>query len=616
MALATAAALTGCSSDTSSPEQQAEQADTILTDAQANEAAQPATNTLTGTKPFVSAEQLRSLSDIQLNSVNMLNYLVVLVQQIYESTNSRLLLEEIYSELVDNVSPDAVDEETLDYINDILDNLQGYKMLTAKRERLQTIYERAQAQAAHQAIPNPLGLLATAASGNLIMLATSVIYMAVDAATTYTSAMTQAETEYMQSGWGLDDEESETLHNSRKQMFNYTVNIVNDYGLPGSLALTEASVDNYVEWQSSEVANRLRFFEKNADTYCALGEYWLLLARAYQECGDAPRCVKAVETYEEFATGILRKDSSYAKTLSLALAACDDAQDGSFAEHAETWAAAILENCSDDDWALRYYAAQTYVALAGTTGDLSFLARAYETALDNANELMPEQRSQNATYLSPVEKLDDASSLFWASDEQKERESYNNMLDAERKVALAPIYEPLVMNLELLRSIQVEHPEQVQGSTLEEIITAGGQLFLVNGLDERYATSQQTVAQSDSGLTYDRAEIRLPAAMVTSDTKITSTVSGEGSEATLSDWALDRVERGVEGDVSTFVAVYTSNMANNVGYQIGNTVKLSVDPWPEKELPTFECTFNVVSTKTQLLDNLAVWDDGLGFERA
>lgn len=615
MALATAAALTGCSADTSNQGQQTDQAETTP-ETSGDDAEQSASDALATSKPFSSAEQLRGLSDVQLNSVNMLNYLVVLVQQIYESTNSRLLLEEIYSELIDNVSPDAVDEETLNYIDDILENLQDYKMLAVKRERLQAIYERAQAQAANQAIPNPLGLLSAATADNLLTLASSVIYMAVDAATTYSSAMTQAETDYLQNGWELDDEESENLHSSRKQMFDYTVNIVNEYGLPGSLALTEASVDSYVEWQDAEAANRLRFFEKNSDTYCALGAYWLLLARSYQEQGDVQRCVKAVETYEEFTTGILRRDESYAKTLSLALAACNDAQDGSFAEHAEAWAAGILDNCSDDDWALRYYAAQVYVALAGQTGDLSYLARAYETALDNANELMPEQRSQNSAWLSPVEKLDDASGLIWADKEQKERESYNNMLDAERKVALAPICEPLVMNLELLRAIQVEHPDQVDGSSPEALITAAGQLFLVDGLDERYATPGEAATQDSSAVAYERSEVKLPATLVTTDAKLAVELAGESNSWTITDWALDRVERGTEGNVSTFVAVYKSEAAGNASYQEGDTVKLTIEPWPEKELPTVEVSFSVVGTKTQFLDNLAVWDDGLGFERA
>ena len=567
-------------------------------------------------KPFSSADQIKGLSSVQRNSVNMLNYLVVLMQEIGESKNSRLALENIYSGLINNVSPDAVDTNTLGWINDILDGLEKYRMLTVKRERLQIIYEKAQVEAAKSAIPSPLSLLSAVSSQNLVQFATSVIYMAVDAAASYSSAMTAAESEYLQGGWELDDQESEQIHQDRKEIFTNTVETVSEYSLPGSLALTEASVGDFVSWQEAKVANRIRFFEKNADVYCALGEYWLLLARSYQEHGDVKKCIKAVETYEELSTGILRKDYSYAKTLSLALAAAADAQDGSFVEHAEKWADAILANCSGDDWALRYYAAQTYIALAAGTGDARFLSRAYETALDNANELIPEQRSLNSAYLSPIQKLDGASGMPWASDEEKEKESYNKMLEEERKVALAPLYEPLVMNLELLRAIAVERPDAIQGSSPEEIIHSDGRLFLVDGLDERYASPNETYTPDSPGISYDCTEIKVPAALVTSSAKVTSVVNGADGAKTVDDWTLERVERGSDDDSSTFVAVYKSEQGKDAGYSDGCAVQLTVEPWPEKDMPIIEAAFNGASSKKMPWDNLAVWDDGYSFERA
>lgn len=43
-----------------------------------------------------------TLNDTQLNSINMLNYLVMLTQEINAATNSRLYLEEAYSSLINN----------------------------------------------------------------------------------------------------------------------------------------------------------------------------------------------------------------------------------------------------------------------------------------------------------------------------------------------------------------------------------------------------------------------------------------------------------------------------------------------------------------------------------
>lgn len=610
------ASLVGCGA---AQNEQSGQTSAVITDVEEvseEVAEQELSDDVVEEKPFSSADQLKELSAVQRNSVNMLNYLVVLMQQIGESKNSRLMLEDIYSSLINNVSPDAVDANTLDWINDILDSLEKYRMLTVKRERLETIYERAQADAAKAAIPNPLGLLSAASSKNLLQFATAVIYMAVDSVSSYTSAMSAAETEYLQDGWELDDEESEQIHQDRKEVFTNTVETVSEYSLPGSLALTEETVESYVSWENAKVANRLRFFEKNADVYCALGEYWLLLARSYQEHGDVKKCVKAVETYEELSTDILRKDYSYAKTLSLALAATADAQDGSFAEHAEKWAGAILSNCSGDDWALRYYAAQTYVALASETGNSKYLSLAYETALDNANELIPKQKSLNSVYLSPIEKLDGAGGMPWNSDEAKEKENYNNMLEAERKVALAPLYEPLVMNLELLRAIVVEQPDSIQGATPEEIIHSDGKLFLVDGLDERYASPNDEYVPDSSGISYDCTELKIPAVLVTSYAQITSLVNGSNGAKTIDDWSLNRVERGADDDPASFVAVYASEQGKDAGYCDGCSVELTIEPWPEKEMPQITASFKASSTKNKPWENLAIWDDGYSFERA
>ena len=274
-------------------------------------------------KPFSSASKLEELSEVQRNSVNMMNYIAVLMQQVIASKSNRLQLESLYSDLLNNVSPNAVDANTLDEIDQVLDTLENYRMLSVKRDRLKIIYERAQADAIKQAIPNPLTLLSAIESRSAAQLLASAVYMAIDSAASYASAMSDAETEYMQSGWELDDQESENLHNARKGMFSYTVQTVSEYELPGSIALNEEAVSSFVSWEGEQVANRLRFFEKNSDVYCGLGAYWLLLAQSYQEHANYEECIRAIEVYEQYSTGILRKDRTYAKALTVALLASE-----------------------------------------------------------------------------------------------------------------------------------------------------------------------------------------------------------------------------------------------------------------------------------------------------
>ena len=125
------------------------------------------------------------LDEKQINSINMLNYLVVLTQEINASKNSRLYLEETYSLLINNISPEVVDYRTQSEINYILNTMESYRLLEVKRERLQYIHEQNLAQAVRDAVPNPLGLMSAVQSMSLEKLAASVAYMAIDAYTSY-----------------------------------------------------------------------------------------------------------------------------------------------------------------------------------------------------------------------------------------------------------------------------------------------------------------------------------------------------------------------------------------------------------------------------------------------
>lgn len=588
------------------------------------------TEELDANAPFSSADQLTSLTDIQRNSINMLNYLAVLMQEISESKNSRLLTEEIYSDLINNISPSAVDERTLTTIESILETLEGYRMISVKRERLKAIYERAQANAASQALPDPLSLLSAVQSGGLAQLALSIVYMAADSAASYSSAMSEAENQYLQSGWELDDEESEVVHDSRTEMFSYTIEMVAEYELPGNLALTEKAVEQFVERKNTDIAGRIMYLESNAETYCALGAYWLLLAESYHEHDDWSECLRAIEVYENLSTGILRKDRSYAKALTLAIDAASRIGGDQSNDLVSRWADALIANSDIEDWALRYFAAQAYVALYGQTGDSEFCNKAFNTALNNTNELLRKQRKLNEAFLAPVEKaaveeeppLFDVLNIFSESEAEKRKkeiEDYNKMLEEERRTELPPLYEPLVLNLELMRAVAKEGliSEEILLET-DEIIHESGKLFLTAGLDARFtfASGSEKPKTSDGDIQFNRSELRVPVAFATLDTAISVEVDGEGEATTIDDWTLSRVDRETEDDIASFYAVYISQTAKDFAYQEGMLVSIDFQVSPSKELASLNKMYKAIQTKEHFWEQAALWDDGIGFEEA
>ena len=88
-----------------------------------------------------SAEQ-NQITEEMNNSIAMLNYMTVVNQQINDSSNSRLYLEEVYNSLINNTSPNAIDDRTQIQLGDMLNTIDQYRMIDVKRDRLQYIYEQ------------------------------------------------------------------------------------------------------------------------------------------------------------------------------------------------------------------------------------------------------------------------------------------------------------------------------------------------------------------------------------------------------------------------------------------------------------------------------------------
>ena len=192
------------------------------------------------------------LSNTQRNSVNMLNYMTVLTQRVNQSPNNQAFLEDVYSSLKNDLYPNAVDSKTQAQSTNLLDTINGYRMISVKRDRLEYIYEQNRAQALRQAIPNPMGLLSAVQSGHILKMAASVLYMAVDAKSSYDAATSQADLQYLKDGWELDDELADELHNSTINALNYMYNMVREYDLPGDYALNDESVEAFVTWTAKE----------------------------------------------------------------------------------------------------------------------------------------------------------------------------------------------------------------------------------------------------------------------------------------------------------------------------------------------------------------------------
>ena len=92
------------------------------------------------------------LNAMQKNSIAWLNYLAMLSQEINDSQNNKMYLEEAYSALINNTNPENVDEDTKNQLLSLMNIIDAYRFTEQKRERLQYIYEQNQAKAIKEAL--------------------------------------------------------------------------------------------------------------------------------------------------------------------------------------------------------------------------------------------------------------------------------------------------------------------------------------------------------------------------------------------------------------------------------------------------------------------------------
>lgn len=627
----TAVLLTGCSTDAKPAASEVTATPVVTVEATQVPTATPTvapTNTPMPTstptvaptaQPTATPNAAASLTSPQRNSINMLNWLALLTQEINASSNNRMFIEEAYSLIVNETYPNAVDIHTQDRLRGIRDALTRYRMIDIKRERLEYIFDQNKAEAVRAAIPNPLTLMTAVQSASLARLATTIVYMAVDSYTSYSSATTQAEMKYLQDGWALDDAESEVFYSLRSDAFDYMIDIVREYDLPGSLALNEQAVNDFVKWKNEpNTTRRIQFFESKVETYRAFGGYWLVLAESYYQNGDYAKCLEAIHPYEELSTRIFRHDNEYAKVLPLAIAsAAEVLPDAEYIPLVEKYAAAILDNCGNEDWALRYYAAQAYIGLYAKTEDTSYLHKAYGIVLDNVNGLVDTQTQQNETYLAKVVEAPIPAGTSNAK--STEIKNYNTMLRERRKTELPPIYEPLLLNCDLLFALSnqlgLSTADQVK---VDNILHPNGKpLFLNAFLDNQYRFSGKTAVDlsSDDMISFNGKEITVPVWMVSDYSAITLTILSNTKTGTISDWTVSRVDRKTEGDVTSYRAVLKSPTADAYTYIPEMTLTIDIVPHTNYGDDKITFTYTTINAKPNWYDYVAVWNNDIGFQR-
>lgn len=553
------------------------------------------------------------LSDTQRNSVNMLNYMTVLTQKINQSPNNQVFLENAYSSLKNDLYPNAVDNKTQAQSTSLLDTINGYRMISVKRDRLEYIYEQNKAQALRQAIPNPMGLLSAVQSGSTLKAAASILYMAVDAKSSYDAASSQADLQFLKDGWELDDQTADELHNSTKNALNYMYNMVRDYDLPGDYALNDESVEAFVSWTAKEnLVSKISWLESNQKTYEQFGSYWLELVKDYYDAENYAQCLDALNHYEKVSTRIFRKDLDYAQVLPMAIiSARETMSENQYVEFADKYCDLILANTKkysdseDFDWSKRYFVAQIYLDLYAKTNNAAYLESAYNIAFENVNILADSQKELNKTYLAEVKQIEKKKGA--TKREKKEVKEYNKALKDERKIALPPVNESLYLNCDLLFALADKLDiSQLEKDKIDSILHDNNkQMFLTKALDNRFWFDHKNdmVKAKDITLEFNGKKLVVPATCVTDRSSIIVSVKRGKKKHVIKDWKVKEVVRPKNSKVSDFEVTYESEKGSKYKYQDGDAITITIVPVSETPEENLVFTYNAKAEKVAFVFN-------------
>lgn len=538
------------------------------------------------------------LNDSQLKAINTLNYLTSLLQDIHDSKQNRIYLQEAFTSLKDNTHPD-IDSITQSYISDILNTLSNLRMLAVKRDHLEYIYEQKRAQALKAAIPNPLSVLNVVQSANPIKALASLAFMAVDSVGSYLSANAENDLQYLQDGWELDEQETKQLDQSQINAFNYMVDVVRDADLhkdDALLAMNQSSVKEFIEIKNtSNVHSRIQALKDNEKTYAGYGGYWLLLAQSYYELNQYEDCLSAFASYENLNMDIFRKDHDYANTIPLIISSASEAKAvDEYVPFAQKYLERLMANCENNQWNLRYFAAITYLDLYAKSKNDSYLKQAFYIAKNNVNYLIKEQSDKNTAYLKPVEKIDTKN---MKDKDKKEAEQVNKAREEKRKKELPPVYEPLWLNCTLLFSLaqQYDIPGN-EKAEIEAILHNNDKpIFLVEPLDDYcWFEAKDHREEARASIDFNKGDLSIPVKYLCEGYKIEVRLTENEKTIVFDDWTMDKVERKTEGDLSTYIAKFKSKKAASHNYNDRALANVCVFPRFQSGVPFFSTNFNAV----------------------
>lgn len=400
-------------------------------------------------------------ADNNMTTVNMVNEIYYISEQVISESNNRTFLDEAYSHLYNNLNLRLIDDDTRTQVTQMLNAIEQYRMIDIKRERLDVIYDYQKSSAIAAAVPNPINMI-----GSLAMITTNpvgaiagIIGTAASSITMYSSTMNQVNLDMLEMQWELDDAARKNMVSINTGLFDYISKFSNRTQTDTSYFLNEELVTSFVEMvNDSDLERSIQSLEDLKDDLSFFPTYWLELADKYYKNGQYENCLKIIKYYEDHFDykELYRKNYRYAQILVdgissiVSLGTLEEAEINQIV----SWLEIIEKNTRMDDWLQRYYCASVYLSLINCGRDNRYLYdKAIELVRSNLTQLSKEQEQLNIDYFNPVKDISEVSSATDSKSKTKEIKNYLKELEKERKTELPAMNSAYSINLRLLYAI-------------------------------------------------------------------------------------------------------------------------------------------------------------------
>jgi len=276
------------------------------------------------------------------------------------SYNDRIVLEEEYSNIINNINLTKIqDEEVINLLKGLMDTISFFKLAEGDKERFFKEYERQVANALYSSFSGVTNIIYTGGANPYTMAATLLVQIG-GAYGNYRNNMETYRKNLDEKLWKLEKDTIIQLNDNRKDFLTSYWRLMKEYSMPDKWRLTEKQMENYVNvLKDKDLDRKVRQLERIEQDFEAYPPFWYYFGQAAQEIKKYDLASQAYQEFERIRKGFFREDHFYSSVLMNKIALLDTQKDRDLIlQYLEK-----MTNESPSDWRKNLFAAIKYSEL-------------------------------------------------------------------------------------------------------------------------------------------------------------------------------------------------------------------------------------------------------------